>query len=778
MNRENPRVALIGLLCLAFLAGSADAQITGTLTPDNINNVQAAGTTQTYTLNYEVTVPNTPTGEVDVMFLTDSTASMGGYIKGMQTAFSRIVTGIARELPAMDVRYGVADYRDYRDGDPYSTTGVNLRQGFTSDAASVQRAIDSLSPGGGGDTPEEQLKSMQTLANEWLSAEYGGRPDAQKLLIWGGDAPGHYFGKSPADGPPDWYPSLTETIASLNSQGIKVFGLNVGSDNAGIDDLSYGQQEDNITSATGGTSFYKIGSGNNTIEEVIVGAITAGATTLTNITLKLAPDDGDFTVTPWTDPRIGSWRDTTVSGEFSFDATAPLGAGIADFDYVLLGNGAELARSHICLTACPLQGYTLSISSTEGGSVIEPGQGDFPGYCHESVPIKARAETCYKFKEWTGTAVDANKVEAPKEPETTVFVDADYTLIANFELDPNLYLLEISSTEGGSVVEPGEGTFPYLCNPRVPIEAQPDICYEFTGWTGTAVTNNRVEGPNDPKTTVIVDANYTLIANFAFENLPIILPSEGGTVVIVDIRPWNGCERLVTVEARRDPCYEFISWRGSAVDVGKVAEDAPARTGFLADRKYTLQAHFEPTMIEDDFESYNDIDPNEPGSNRIFDVWVDGYGDDTNGALVGNLYAPYAEQHIVHGGRQSMPYSYDNDMKISTATKTVDCPCDWTEAGVATLSVWFRGDPTNLPELMFVAVNGDAVVYHDNPAATRIAVWTEWSIDLQAFADQGADLRNVDTITIGFGVKNAPTAGGQGKVYFDDIRLLRPAQEP
>ncbi|UCE47287.1 MAG: hypothetical protein JSW47_16990, partial [Phycisphaerales bacterium] len=60
------------------------------------------------------------------------------------------------------------------------------------------------------------------------------------------------------------------------------------------------------------------------------------------------------------------------------------------------------------------------------------------------------------------------------------------------------------------------------------------------------------------------------------------------------------------------------------------------------------------------------------------------------------------------------------------------------------------------------------------PGATQTGRWTEWEIDLQAFADQGVDLTNVNTITIGFGTKNAPAAGGSGKVYFDDIRLYRP----
>ena len=56
--------------------------------------------------------------------------------------------------------------------------------------------------------------------------------------------------------------------------------------------------------------------------------------------------------------------------------------------------------------------------------------------------------------------------------------------------------------------------------------------------------------------------------------------------------------------------------------------------------------------------------------------------------------------------------------------------------------------------------------------------WTEWRIPLQAFADQGIDLTNVDRIAIGFGTKgNMTTPGGLGKMFFDDIRLYRPHLE-
>ena len=178
-------------------------------------------------------------------------------------------------------------------------------------------------------------------------------------------------------------------------------------------------------------------------------------------------------------------------------------------------------------------------------------------------------------------------------------------------------------------------------------------------------------------------------------------------------------------------------------------------------------------LLVDDFESYNNIDPPDAGSNRIFDVWIDGFGTTANGALVGNDLPPYAERIVVHGGAQSMIYRYDDNLKTSEATLTLVSPRDWTQQGVTKLSLWVIGDPASAPERVFVALNGTAVVYHGDQNVTQIGTWTQWVIDLQEFASRGVALTNVNTITIGFGTKNAPAAGGTGTMYFDDIRLYR-----
>ena len=180
-------------------------------------------------------------------------------------------------------------------------------------------------------------------------------------------------------------------------------------------------------------------------------------------------------------------------------------------------------------------------------------------------------------------------------------------------------------------------------------------------------------------------------------------------------------------------------------------------------------------LIIDDFESYNDLDPADPASNRIFFAWLDGYDDPANGSLVGYDTPPFAEQTIVHSGNQSMPFAYDNGVGKSEATYVLTSNRDWTVKGVNSLTIWYRGDSANAAENLYVALNGSAVVNHDNPDAAQRASWTEWKIDLQAFADQGVNLANVTSITLGLGNRNNPVAGGAGMIYFDDIRLYAPA---
>jgi hypothetical protein len=178
-------------------------------------------------------------------------------------------------------------------------------------------------------------------------------------------------------------------------------------------------------------------------------------------------------------------------------------------------------------------------------------------------------------------------------------------------------------------------------------------------------------------------------------------------------------------------------------------------------------------IIIDDFESYNDLEPGDSESNRIFDTWLDGYYNSaTNGSVVGYSNPPFTERNTVHGGRQSMPYFYNTLFKLSKAERPLNPPQDWTVEGERVLSLWFHGEASNSSALMSVVLNGTSAVFHDNANVVRTGTWTEWIIELEAFT--GVDLTNVNSIAICFGDKNNLQAGGTGKMFFDDIRLYRP----
>jgi len=98
--------------------------------------------------------------------------------------------------------------------------------------------------------------------------------------------------------------------------------------------------------------------------------------------------------------------------------------------------------------------------------------------------------------------------------------------------------------------------------------------------------------------------------------------------------------------------------------------------------------------LVDDFESYTDDE-----GQRIYETWVDGWTNGT-GSTVGYVTAPFAEQKIIHGGRQSMPFEYNNVKApfYSEAQREFSSVADWTANGADTLSLWVQGIPAAFVE--------------------------------------------------------------------------------
>lgn len=74
------------------------------------------------------------------------------------------------------------------------------------------------------------------------------------------------------------------------------------------------------------------------------------------------------------------------------------------------------------------------------------------------------------------------------------------------------YKLTISSTDGGSVTTPGEGSFTYWEGTMVNLVADADQCYEFVNWTGDVDT---IADIYSASTNITVNAAKNLTANFA-----------------------------------------------------------------------------------------------------------------------------------------------------------------------------------------------------------------------------------------------------------------------
>ena len=112
------------------------------------------------------------------------------------------------------------------------------------------------------------------------------------------------------------------------------------------------------------------------------------------------------------------------------------------------------------------------------------------------------------------------------------------------------------------------------------------------------------------------------------------------------------------------------------------------------------------SLVIDDFELYDSND------NQIWWAWKDGLGyvahnnepaypGNGTGSEVGDgTTGSYTEETIVHDGSQSMPYWFDNNKqgfnKYSEAELTLTALRNWTEGGVAELSLWFRGNPASV----------------------------------------------------------------------------------
>ena len=178
-----------------------------------------------------------------------------------------------------------------------------------------------------------------------------------------------------------------------------------------------------------------------------------------------------------------------------------------------------------------LLSYDLTTDSKADGSITTPGEGTFPYDCGTVVDLVAEAEEGYRFVNWTGDIATIADVE---DATTTITISDNYSVTANFEQMTPQFDLTISSTAGGTVTAPGEGTFPYDQGTGVNLVAEADEGYRFVNWTGDVDTIAHVDAAS---TNITMNSDYAITANF--EEKPsinwLLIAGIIGAVVVVGL---------------------------------------------------------------------------------------------------------------------------------------------------------------------------------------------------------------------------------------------------
>lgn len=119
--------------------------------------------------------------DLDLVFVMDATGSMGNELRDVQTNLLSIIRVLSRLAPTLNV--GFVAYKDQ--GEEYLARRFPLKPMNRANATEIQRFVEQLAAGGGGDYPEPVGRALQlALDMDWRSA-------AEGRIIVVGDAPAH-----------------------------------------------------------------------------------------------------------------------------------------------------------------------------------------------------------------------------------------------------------------------------------------------------------------------------------------------------------------------------------------------------------------------------------------------------------------------------------------------------------------------------------------------------------------------------------------------------------
>jgi regulation of enolase protein 1 (concanavalin A-like superfamily) len=108
--------------------------------------------------------------------------------------------------------------------------------------------------------------------------------------------------------------------------------------------------------------------------------------------------------------------------------------------------------------------------------------------------------------------------------------------------------------------------------------------------------------------------------------------------------------------------------------------------------------------------------------------------------------------------------------QFSGVTITGGVSGQWEMAGIG------ANHPGNSQDDLYIAVEDSAgkiaVLTNPDPAAVLTNAWTQWKIPLSGLT--GVNLGKIKKMHVGVGDRKNPTANGAGRIYLDDIRVIKP----
>ena len=216
--------------------------------------------------------------------------------------------------------------------------------------------------------------------------------------------------------------------------------------------------------------------------------------------------------------------------------------------------------------------YTITATAGAGGS-IDP-DGEVPIFHGSDQTFTITPDQGYVIAD---VLVDGDSVGAVGG-YTFENVTSARTISASFAAETVNYNLTLTSTAGGSVTVPGEGTFTYAEGTVVNLTAVAEDGYEFVGWTGDVGT---VADASAASTTITMEVDYTITA--VFGEIPpleyvltIEVEGEGSTVPAEGTHSYAE-NSVVTVTADPTEGWQFVGWTG-AVESTEAAVDVTMDT--------------------------------------------------------------------------------------------------------------------------------------------------------------------------------------------------------